>query len=877
MKRAFLFPLAIALGWTGALSVLSTVQVAHADPDSRAGVVAERPRDAGVHAVDGEVRTVAQVGSSVVIGGSFTKVGPVTRGAVGVVDTVDETFGARLPRRRRLGQRWPSPTGPAAGTSAARSRASAAQPRTNLAQVDAAGRGHRLRPRAQRRGARPGPHAPAGDLFVGGSFTDHRRPDRATVSPRLGARRWPRLGRQRHRRLGASPRPVRRRSPASTSAATSPRSAAPVYRRLAGPRRRHRRPQHHVRQRHAQPAGQRHRRARQRRGAGRRLASPRSAAPPGCGWPTSTAPRVRSARVNVSINNTVNDLELDDAGNVVYVGGTFGTVGGVDPQPAGRRRAWPAPARSPRWPSPASPATSSARDPRRRRRSLPRRLLPDHPGEGQPGGDRPGRDRHERRHHGRALLRDARARWPGRRSSGTSGALTLVAPGRLAARRRRLLRLRHDRAQPAWRRTTSRPAPCAPTSNPAPNGQVNIVKASANGAGGLRRRRVHHHRRRDAAPRSPSSTSPPAQNVPGFAASANSYVKDMAVRTDGTTVYVGGNFDIFNGVADQPARRDRRRHRARHAPASTMPLTEPTNDMSEGGLRAMALSPDETRLMVIGNFRKIAGARPAADRPDRRLRPDRHGDRLAHRPLRPALRPQRQGRLHARRRHRPGRSAGVRRQRRPLLLPGLRHRSTRSRWRPAAPTCQPLWSDKIGDTIEAVAADQDAVYISGHFRYLETETKTEPRFQIAAARPGHRRRAELGPQRRRLPRRADPRAGAGRPVRRQRRRRLRRGQPRPQRVLADTRRPGIEVRKAPSRPWVLGAVRRRSPTRSGCTTPSPTGSVTRDRPERRPAWATSTARARARCRRRSAPVRCTAARPPPRRSAAPRPPTSPPR
>ena len=32
--------------------------------------------------------------------------------------------------------------------------------------------------------------------------------------------------------------------------------------------------------------------------------------------------------LNVSINNTVNDMELDDAGNVVYVAGTFGTVGG---------------------------------------------------------------------------------------------------------------------------------------------------------------------------------------------------------------------------------------------------------------------------------------------------------------------------------------------------------------------------------------------------------------------------------------------------------------------------------------------------------------------------------------------------------------------
>ena len=42
-----------------------------------------------------------------------------------------------------------------------------------------------------------------------------------------------------------------------------------------------------------------------------------------------------------------------------------------------------------------------------------------------------------------------------------------------------------------------------------------------------------------------------------------------------------------------------------------MPLTEPTNEDTEGGLRAMALSADQTRLMVIGNFRKIAGA----DRP----------------------------------------------------------------------------------------------------------------------------------------------------------------------------------------------------------------------------------------------------------------------
>jgi sugar lactone lactonase YvrE len=45
---------------------------------------------------------------------------------------------------------------------------------------------------------------------------------------------------------------------------------------------------------------------------------------------------------------------------------------------------------------------------------------------------------------------------------------------------------------------------------------------------------------------------------------------------------------------------------------------------------------------------------------------------------------------------------------------------------------QPIWSKKIGDTQEAVAASADTVYISGHFRYLETETRSEPRFQIAA-------------------------------------------------------------------------------------------------------------------------------------------------
>ena len=48
---------------------------------------------------------------------------------------------------------------------------------------------------------------------------------------------------------------------------------------------------------------------------------------------------------------------------------------------------------------------------------------------------------------------------------------------------------------------------------------------------------------------------------------------------------------------------------------------------------------------------------------------------------------------------------------------------------------QPLWTTKIGDTIEAVAATGDAVYIGGHFRYADTETLTQKRFQLQALDP----------------------------------------------------------------------------------------------------------------------------------------------
>ena len=89
----------------------------------------------------------------------------------------------------------------------------------------------------------------------------------------------------------------------------------------------------------------------------------------------------------------------------------------------------------------------------------------------------------------------------------------------------------------------------------------------------------------------------------------------------------------------------------------------------------------------------------------------------------------------------PDGTKAVRRQRRPLLLPRLRLAERVPDGSAPSTNVQPLWTEKIGDTMEAVAADRDTVYISGHFRYLETETHTQPRFQIAARR---RRRPARG-------------------------------------------------------------------------------------------------------------------------------------
>ena len=56
-----------------------------------------RPSDSTVSFVDGVTYTIAQVGSKVVVGGTFTQVGPGQRGAAGVVNVAGSTFGNSFP------------------------------------------------------------------------------------------------------------------------------------------------------------------------------------------------------------------------------------------------------------------------------------------------------------------------------------------------------------------------------------------------------------------------------------------------------------------------------------------------------------------------------------------------------------------------------------------------------------------------------------------------------------------------------------------------------------------------------------------------------------------------------------------------------------
>lgn len=267
--------------------------------------------------------------------------------------------------------------------------------------------------------------------------------------------------------------------------------------------------------------------------------------------------------------------------------------------------------------------------------------------------------------------------------------------------------------------------------DPAPSADVNVVRASADGTAvfvGGAFQTIGGQARQGLAKLDITT----GAVDPGFVADTNSYVKDLAVRSDGTALYVGGNFLSLNGqraerlgVVDPVS--------GSLLPGHELDLTEPTNDNSEGGARAVTLSPDETRLMVVGNFRKIAGVeRPLVAQVDVSGPTPTVTDWVTNIYDVPCAR------------NRIGWMRDV-----DVAPDGLTAYvvSAGHFYYPACDSInafsmtgtgtplEPLWTKKVGDTLESVAATEDAVYISGHFRYLETETQSDGRFQVGALDP----------------------------------------------------------------------------------------------------------------------------------------------
>jgi hypothetical protein len=699
-----------------------------ADVDAHPGTVAERPRDAAIHAVDGEVRTIAQVGNRVVMGGTFTKVGPVTRGAVGVVDTTAKTFQPGLPDvvgavsavasdgagGWYLGGTFTLTVGPQVWTNLARV-GSTGTVDTSFAPQVPNGPVLALAPRA------------AGGVYVGGSFTTLGSAAAAGLAAldASGTQVW-------------------------NGAVTGAAGAAGVVQTLAlssdGAR--------------LFLGGDFNKVANVAR---QRLAAVSTAdaaldttfVPGTVNLPVNdmvvqgsalllagdftkvnAITHNRLARVDTttgaldasftpSINNSVRDIELDAANNTLYVAGRFSNVGGsARAKLAGINLTTGAPT--------ALSLTNITGD-------LAAVTL-DGAGGLYVGGSMqftPEKDNPA------ALAQVAIATsiatpvvpyYETPRSlarapiSGTSGPTVLVRSGgnllvagdfsdygittrnRLAA---------YDLATGAL----------VSGFDPNPDAQVNTVKASADNSavfvGGefLNIAGEAHNRLAKLSIVTGAA-------VPGFTPNANSYVKDMAVRPDGTTLYVGGNFDTFNGVPSSRLVAIDPNTGALHADF-TMPLTEPTNDDSEGGLRAMALSSDSTRLMVIGNFRKIAGMdRPLIAQIDVSTSPATVTSWRTDVYDQPCARSGKVGWMRDIDISPDGTKAYVVSSGH-IYYPACDSANAFPMSSPDA-NVQPLWTRKIGDTMEGVAADADTVYISGHFRYLETETHTEPRFQIAA-------------------------------------------------------------------------------------------------------------------------------------------------
>lgn len=694
------------------------VPPAAADVDRHRGVVSERALDRTLHFVDGEVKSIAQVGGKVVVGGSFTKVGPAIRGSAAPVDLAGKVFRSGFPGV--AGAVFAAASDGAGGWYLGGDFATVGGlARTNLAHVDGAGAVTSWAPNAN------GPVyalvAAASGVYVGGDFTTVgggpaarlARLDRTT-----GARAWG----------GAVNRPVRAlalsddgtrlyaggefttvdgvdtRRLTAVSAASGARDTGFAPGPVNGTVR-----------------------ALESRGTRLWVAGEFTT--------VGAAARLRLADVDgatgavgpfaAGTNAVVFDIALDAAGTTLFVGGRFSDVGGV-----ARSRVAAVSTDGTVLPLNVAGISGDVLSLAlegstglhiagafvvRPERSQPATMARVDLATGKLSTVVP-----------YPALPQSLARPP---VTGTSGVYTLARSGgellvggdfsdygiidrpRLAA---------YDLASGALDLGFA----------PEPDADVFTVKGSAQGdavfVGGEFTRIGGEAHRNIAKLRLDNGRA-----ISTFTASASAFVKDLAVHPDGRALYVGGGFEQINGVAMPKLAALDPTTGALQADFQ-LPLTEPTNDGTEGGVRALALSPDGRTLVVVGNFRRIGGQdRPLIAQVDVSRSPATVTG------WRTTLFDQ------------PCSRGWIGWMRDVDIAPdnsAIYVVTSGHFYYPACDTVnafpmqpggdvRPLWTTKIGDTLESVAATGDAVYIGGHFRYIETETRTQARFQLAALDP----------------------------------------------------------------------------------------------------------------------------------------------
>lgn len=720
--RARRHVVAATVSLTGLVLGPLAVPPAAADVDRHRGVVSERALDTTLHFVDGEVRSIAQVGSKVVVGGTFTKVGPAIRGAAAPVDLSGKAFKGSFPGV--VGAVFAAASDGAGGWYLGGDFASiGGVARTNVAHVNADGAVTSWAPNAN------GPVyalvATSSGVYVGGDFTTVgggpaarlARLDRST-----GARVWGGAVNRAVRALALSDDGARlyaggefttvdgvdTRRLMAVSAASGVRDAGfspgPVNGTV---------------------------RALESRGTRLWLAGEFTT--------VGAAARLRVGDVDgvtgavgsfaTGANAVVFDIALDPAGTTLFVGGRFTDVGGV-------ARSRVAAVSTGGTVQPLNVAGISG--------DVLSLALDGSTGLHIAGAFIVRPERSQPSVMARVdlatgalsavvayqALPQSLARPP---VTGTTGVYALARSGgdllvggdfsdygivdrpRLAA---------YDLASGALDLGFA----------PDPDADVFTVKGSAQGdavfVGGEFTRIGGEAHRNIAKVRLDTGRA-----VSTFTASASAFVKDLAVRPDGGALYVGGGFEQMNGVAMPKLAALDPTTGALQADFQ-LPLTEPTNDGTEGGVRALALSPDGRTLVVVGNFRRIGGQdRPLIAQVDVSRSP------ATVTAWRTTLFDQ------------PCSRGWIGWMRDVDIAPDnstIYVVTSGHFYYPACDTVnafpmqpgtqpggdvRPLWTTKIGDTLESVAATGDAVYIGGHFRYIETETRTQSRFQLAALDP----------------------------------------------------------------------------------------------------------------------------------------------